>query len=110
MKQYRLKKEVRLLFDERYCGKIKEIEYWEKEKFRLELLDEVENVHIEYGSLSNPSSNIKNLKDWTSDGKKARFYFTLNVLDIENQLYEKADISELMSELQKTANKFFKTK
>ncbi len=108
MNKYRLKKDARQFFDEKFHDKISSLEFWEKEIISINLLDEVENVYVEYGIKS--SENGTSLKGW-GDGygnPKAQFHFTVNVKDISCKKYDTVKIPELMDEMQKVLNRFFK--
>ena len=108
MGKYKLKKEARQFFDEKYHTKIYPLSIWEKELISINLLDEVENVYVDYGVKTSPNSS--NLSGWSSnDGNpKAHFEFTVNVLDIENRSYESVKVAEVIDEIQKVLNKYFK--
>lgn len=108
--KFKLKKEARQFFDVKYHKEIQTLKWWDSIKVHKNLLDEVELCHIDYGhteKLSKDSSSTS-LCGWTQDGKKAEFRFTLKVIDIEHSDYDKVKIAELMDEMQKVCNKYFK--
>lgn len=109
--KFRLKKETRKYFDEKYHYSIQDLKQWQSECIRKELLDEVEQVYVDYGHEYRSSSLIgcKDLSGWESKDNKANFKFTINILDIKHSVYEKINISELMDEIQKSINKYVKT-
>lgn len=106
--KFKLKKQARQFFDEKYHKAIKELKYWQEEKIRSELLDEVDAVYVDYGHEHTLSSGTRcsDLSGW--DSEKAQFKFTVNILDIKNTDYEKIKVAEMMDEIQKTLNKYVK--
>lgn len=103
--KYKLKKDARQFFDEKYHEKIQPLEYWNEITVHKNLLDEVERCYIDYG---HEFGTRTDLSGWTSIGNKAEFRFTLNVTDINNTDYDKVNVAELMDEMQKVCNKYFK--
>ena len=107
MKKYRLKKEARQFFDGELGKEIQPIKYWNSKTIPIELLDEVERVWVVLG---HENGNSTSLDGWTSQrGGEAHFHFTIKAMDIENSDYNAVKIPELMDEIQKACNKFFKT-
>ena len=109
MAKYKLKKEARQFFDEKFHEKIYPLDVWKKEVISIKLLDEVDNVYIDFGIKSSESGT--SLQGWCSDNgnPKAHFHFTVNVTDISNSNYESVNIPHVMDEMQKMLNKYFKT-
>jgi hypothetical protein len=110
MTKYKLKKEARQFFEDKYHQEIKEISFWKDLCIPIQLLDEVDIVYVDYGHESILTSGTKtsSLKGWSREGKRAEFRFSLQVNDIEISDYEKVDIVELMDEIQKVTNSYFK--
>ncbi len=108
MTKYKLKKKARQFFDEKFHEKIFSLEFWQKETISINLLEEVENVYVDYGIKSSELGT--SLKGWDSNNgnPKAQFHFTVNVNEISNKNYDRVKIPELMDEMQKVLNKFFK--
>ena len=105
---YRLKKEARQFFSERMAKQIAKLEYWEKQNVHMNLLEQVENVYVEYGIKDTPNS--ASLCGWSSNNgvtPSAEFRFTLKVNDIELNQYQTVNIPDLMDAIQEAANKFF---
>lgn len=107
MKMYKLKKEAKIFFKHDLHEKIKSIEFWNNEKIHENLLQEVDNVFVEYGIKTSECSS--QLKGWNSnDGNpKAHFHFTVHVSNIDSERYDKVSIPEMMDEMQKVVNKYF---
>lgn len=108
MIKYKLKKEARQFFKNDLHEKIYTLETWNKQGMPINILDEVDRVHIEYGIKT--SEHGTDLKGWSSnDGNpKGHFHFTVNVSDIDNDKYEDISVPKLMDEMQKVINSFFK--
>lgn len=66
-------------------------------------------VYVDYGVKTSP--NGYNLSGWSSNNgnPKAHFEFTVNVLDIEIRSYESVKVAEVIDEIQKVLNKYFKS-
>ena len=107
-KLFKLKKEARQFFSDNMAKKIAKIGFWENEKVHMNLLEQVENVYVDFGIKDSPNSS--SLSGWSSnDGgtPTAEFRFTLKVADITNRQYRDVNIPDLMDAIQKVANKFF---
>jgi len=106
----KLKKKARQFFEIQYHKEIKPLKFWQSLNIHLNLLDEVELCYIDYGHTEklSESATCTSLCGWTYEGNKATFRFTLNVSDIEHSQYDKVKIAEVMDEMQKVANKYFK--
>ena len=107
--KYKLKKEARQFFDENLHNEIKTKEFWEKQLISIALLDEVDRVYIDYGRRT--SQNSANLCGWSSNNgivPEAHFDFTVKVSDIDYKDYVKVKPSDLMDEMQKVLNRFFR--
>ena len=106
--KFKLKKEVRHLFDTKYSEQIEDLKFWEAANFRTELLDKVDRIYVDYGheNISKEKYTATDLRGWSSVNNKAQFRFTINVLDMENRDYEKINMPEMMDEIQKMINNF----
>jgi hypothetical protein len=107
MIKYKLKKEARQFFHKDYEVTIKPTEFWQKENIHENLLDKVDNVHIDYGIASSDYS--KNLSGWNSnDGEpNARYHFTVNIDGIASRNYNQVSVPDMMDEIQKVLNRYF---
>lgn len=103
--KYKLKKEARQFFDDKYSEKIYPLKTWNSEGIHINLLDKVSRVFVDYGQKRNESST--DLKSWHGSNKTAEIQFTLCVSEIDYSEYDDLDIPELMDNLQKTVDKFF---
>lgn len=106
IEKYKLKADARKFFDEKHHANINELKTWNAMGIPIQVLDEVESVYIDYGQENTYKSS--SLRGWSAEGKIAKFRFTIIVNDIDMVDYEKTNMPELMDELQKIANKFFK--
>jgi len=107
-KLFRLKKEARQFFSDSMAKEIAKKNYWEENNVHNNLLEQVENIYVDYGIRT--SENSKQLCGWSSNfggTPSAEFRFTLKVVDIDNEQYRTVNIPDLMDAIQKTANKFF---
>ena len=104
--KYKLKTDARKFFEKKLGEKIECIEYWNKLIISKSLLDEVENVYIQYGIQNSKTST--SLCGWNGNKKQADFRFTIMVNEIGYEDYNDCDISSLMDKMQKTVNEFFK--
>jgi hypothetical protein len=110
MEKFKLKVEARQFFSESYAKEIQEMKFWERLGIPKQLLDEVDNVYIEYGHKKQLSKDAKaiNLCGWSGTKNEAEFLFTIKIKDISNFAYSKVDVPKLMDEMQKVVSKFFK--
>lgn len=107
MSHYKLKKEARQFFEEKFHKEVKPLKYWESLIISERLLDEVDKVYIEYGKKIGDRTE---LCGWSSnDGYPvARFEFTVYVNDMSDTNYENVKVSDVMDEIQAVLNKYFK--
>ena len=103
--KYRLKKEAREFFEKHYHTDIKSIESWKSCCIPRQLLEKVENVYIDYGIWENP--NTLSIKSWDRRNG-GKFEFTVYVNDMTNEEYKNVNMSEVMDEIQKVLNNYFK--
>jgi hypothetical protein len=109
--KYKLKKEARQFFDnQKYHTTIQSLESWESSKIPIQLLDEVERCYVAYGHKEQLTKDLTttSLSSWSQESNAAEFKFSLKVSDITIVQHNKVKIAELMDEMQKVANKFFK--
>jgi len=104
MKKYKLKPDARKFFDEKYNTVIETIEWWNRKQFPIQLLDEVPAVFVRLGRQTSECS--RNITQYSKDG--AVFEFTVHAPDLTIQDYEKMKTHELMDEIQKVLDKYFK--
>lgn len=104
--KYKLKKEVRHLFSSQLREEIKTLDRWHRENIGIEILDELPCVYVEYGIGKGENPKITSLRGWGND--KGNFHFTIVVTDLDNQEYEKVKVPEMMDEIQKVLNKYFR--
>lgn len=110
MDKYRLKPDARKFFDKKLHHENQKMIWWQKYYgIPIELLDEVEMVYIDYGHSYKLESGTKtaNLQGWQSDGRKARFHFTVKIDDIEHKDYDKINLADVMQEIQTVLNDYF---
>jgi hypothetical protein len=107
MTKYRLKKEARQFFDDKFHRYAEPMKFWTNHKIHRNLLEEVELVHIEYGHLekADKNSQIIDLCSW--ENNEAVFRFILRVNEINNYKFDAVKIAELMDEMQKVVNGYF---
>ncbi len=110
MEKFKLKVAARQFFSDSYTKRIEEMKFWKSVGIPKELLDEVDNVYIEYGHEKTLESGNKSstLCGWDGNKKEADFRFTVKVQDISHTNYDKCDIPKLMDKMQKVVNEFFK--
>ena len=109
MQKYKLKVEARQFFNDSYAKEIKDKDSWKNLGIPIELLNEVNNVYIQYGHEENLSkSTVTSLRSWDGHKQKAEFRFTIKVQDIDNENYNNCNIPKLMDEMQEVVNNFFK--
>jgi hypothetical protein len=103
---YKLKKEARNFFDENLAKEVKPLKFWKNENIHINLLEEVDNVYVEYGIKR--SETVTDLRGWESgDGNpKAHLNFTVYIRNLAEGSYNSIDITEMMDEIQKTLNRF----
>lgn len=108
--KYKLKVNARQFYPTELHRYTETLEVWKKKNIPIELLDEVDVVYITFGHEKELSGGTKtaSLCGWKSEGQEAHFHFTLKVSDISNQDYNKVSISELMDNMQKITNNYFK--
>lgn len=116
--KYRLKKEARQFFKEKLHKEIHVLKTWKEYDVTEPLLEEVELVHIEYGTfprrVGESSSKSASLCGHSGNEKEAHFEFHFIINDIDWKDYDRLNkdsfIAEWMDELQKVTNKLIKTK
>ena len=104
MEKYKLKVDARRFFNDKYYKLNEPLEYWDKLKIPIQLLDEVDLVYVDYGIKTNESSQ-------TLCGYKleySHFNFKLVLDNITYKKYNSVEIHKLMDEIQKVTNKYFK--
>ncbi len=108
MEKYKLKVAARQFFKKSLHDDIYELSIWKKEGIPIELLDEVDKVYINYGHERTHRDGYKSsdLQGW--DKEKAEFKFTIIFPEMDYNDYDKVSIPELMDEMQKVTNRFFK--
>lgn len=108
MARYKLKKEARQFFEENLHKEIKPLQFWLDERISERLLDEVDKVYINYGIKT--SESAAQLCGWSSNNGEpnAHFHFTVIVDDMSLNDYKNIEIAEVMDEIQKVLNKYFK--
>ena len=104
--KYKLNPDARKFFDEHLQREVQTKDWWEKQVIPIQLLEEVPNVYIEYGRKISEYST--SLKEWQTDGKRAKFEFTISVNDISYADYNKVSIPFLMDKIQSVVNDYFK--
>ena len=107
MKRYRLKKEARQFFKDKYHTGVNSFEYWKQNNIPIEVLEEVEKVYLKYGVKT--SEAAASLCGLDHGEKLAHFEFTVIVEDITHKEYESVDTSEMMDNIQKVLNRYFKS-
>jgi hypothetical protein len=103
MKKYKLKKEARNFFVDKFHTVNETLEWWNKNLINIELLDEVPMVYVERGRWTGESS--RSLSQFSKDG--AIFEFTVHAPDLKMKDYEEMKTAELMDEIQRVLNKYF---
>ena len=106
MKKYKLKAEVRKLFDAKFHTSIEPITWWNDRFISIEILDEVSAVFVKQGRQT--SENTRHLSQYDRDG--AVFDFTVCAPELTNTEYNNVDIPKLMDIIQKELDKYFKQK
>ncbi len=107
MERYRLKKEARQFFKDKYHTDIEAFEYWEEKKIPIEVLEEVEKVYLKYG-ISN-GDRVVSLCGLDHAKKLSHFEFTVMVEDITYNEYKSVNTSKMMDKIQIVLNQFFKS-
>jgi hypothetical protein len=117
MTKFRLKKEARQFFDEKYHKIIWPENTWKEQKFMLELLEPVERVYIECGHENRTEDQkIRSVSNsgWSRTGEhdgESRFHFTIKIQDVDYLDHErKINPTELMDMVQATVNDYIKRK
>ena len=108
MTKFRLKKEARQFFKEKFHYEVKPLDYWESHIISPNLLDEVDRVYVEFGTKYTESET--KLKGWSSNNgdPNAYFNFTVYVNNMGAKDYRNVNIPDVMDEIQKVLNRFFK--
>lgn len=108
MTRYKLKKAARQFFDKKLHEEIKPLEFWNKKTISANLLDEVDKVYIDFGIKRSESTT--DLKGWNNNNEdpNAHFHFTVYVNDMQYVDYKNIEIAEVMDEIQKVLNVYFK--
>lgn len=109
--KFKLKKEARQFFDEYLHRRTQSLESWAEANIPIQLLDKTDLCYVYFGYDEETEDRIHTiLTQWENDGKKADFRFTLRIEDMESADYHKVKISEVMDEIQKVVNEYFKYK
>lgn len=114
MKQlFKLKREARPFFDKKFMNTIMTLESWSKNGIHENALQEVEKIYLSYGHQE--IDCVTHLRGWSGFAPKdqAKFFFTINVADINNSEYESVkdeNISELMDRMQLVIKDFIAEK
>lgn len=108
--KYKLKIDARRFFDEKHHTDVCELKYWKDHEIPIQVLDEVDRVYIDLGHEYSLSTGTKSrsISGWKNDGKEAHLNFSLKVLDIEHKEYKSINVPEVMDEIQKVVNKYFR--
>lgn len=107
MKKYRLKKEARQFFDEKYHTEAQEVKWWKSNEIPIQLLEEVERVYVVYGHekpLLGSGTRSWSLNGWSGEAKEAEIRFAIKIADIDHSDYESLEIEKIMDEIQKVLN------
>lgn len=104
--KYKLKVKARIFFDDKFHTSVEALSWWENHVIGLPLLDEVNKIYVEYGHEASPK--CKMLKGWSSEGGIAHFPFTVNINEVTCKDHEEVDVCEVMDEIQKVLDKYFK--
>lgn len=112
MTKFRLKKEARQFFEQKdFIRSILPLSVWvDHHRIPEELLEIVEPVYVSYGHerISPTGVRTANLAGWSGEEKQAHFEFTVWVNDIEAEDYGNIKVAELMDEMQKVLNRYFR--
>lgn len=113
-KLFRLKKDARQFFDKKFLTSIMPLKSWQANNVHENALEEVDKIYISYGH-TDVENFCTQLKGWSGFAPKnsAKFFFTINVLDVESKEYEfikDSHISELMDRLQNVINDYIAEK
>lgn len=103
--KYKLKEAARQFFDKDTARRIDTLDCWQKQTIPIQLLEEVSNVHIEYGHKNGIRTD---LCEWKNEGEVAEFKFTVVVSEIGNKDYESVSIPYVMDKIQKVLDEVFK--
>lgn len=108
MEYFKLKEAAKQFFKKDFHTSIAKADFWETNGIHVNLLEKADLVSIFYGI--NNGKNFTLLKGWTSnDGSPfLEIPFTIRVLDVSHDKYEKINVSALMATLQIQINSFFK--
>jgi hypothetical protein len=104
MKKYKLKKEARDFFADKYHTVNETLEWWNKNLISIELLNEIPMIFVEIGRWTSECS--RNVSQFSKEG--AIFEFTVHAPDLKVKDYEEMKTAELLDEIQKVLNKYFK--
>jgi len=110
--KYRLKKDARQFFEKKQISTdIYTLSKWKDvHGIPEELLEEVPRVHVSYGHERIGSTGVRSshLGGWRSDEQMAYFQFTVWVNDVSNTDYSSIKQDEMMDEIQKVLDRYFK--
>jgi hypothetical protein len=109
--KYKLKKEARQFFDSKYHTAIYPLSIWQKEGIPIQLLEEVQRVHIQSGHKKECSDGTEytNISSWNKDrNHSSEFMFTVHVKDVKCSEHDKISVAEMMDEMQRVLNRYFK--
>ncbi len=109
MQKYRLKKEVREFFKDKFSTDIYSLETWRSYTIPEEILELVPKVHIIYGNeyITSSGTKVSSLKGCSGPDKEAKFHFTIVFSDITFNEYDEVDVAEVMDEIQQVLNRRF---
>ena len=108
MEYFKLKESAKQFFKKDFHTTIAKSDFWEIHRIHENLLEKADSVSIFYGI--SKGENFTLLKGWTSNEGSPflEIPFTVRVLDISHDKYEKINVSALMATLQIQINSFFK--
>ncbi len=109
MEKFKLKDAAIPFFSYHLKRKVETIEFWDKNHVSIEALEKVDSVFVTYGIKTSDIST--SMCGWTGEDKMGQFHFTLNILDMDNSLYNTLSKDEqlmtrLMSKIQSSVSEF----
>lgn len=111
MAKFRLKKEARPFFKEKFSSSIYDWETWERLNVDNAALEKVEDCFVTYGH-ERESDNLKSssLGGWSNE-KGSRFHFTLHFPSIQYREHDEFSkgrvVAEMMDKIQRELNRFY---
>ena len=111
MAKFRLKKEARPFFKEKFSTSIHDWETWEKLNVDNAALEKVEECFVTYGH-ERDSGNVKSssLAGWSNE-KGSRFHFTLHFPSIQFREHDEfckgRVVAEMMDKIQRELNRLY---